>query len=292
MKRPITALFACLVMANAPWVDAEPADWGSIEGVEIDAFYPGVSPMAWVLGDVRIERARHGGGRAFRQGDTCAECHADETRQMGELIASGEKLEPKPVAGRPGAIPVRVQAAHDGEHLYLRFSWRQPAATDGPKQDEANAVKLAFMLDAGKVDMADRSGCWASCHRDSRTMPEGDEGRTKYVKDGSLASGIFYDLLQWRSGSNSAYEGYVAERRVLESANLASASGKQDGDTWSVVFRRPLVGGEGDIALAPGKAYNFGFAIHNEHSAGRFHHVSLGYRLGIDVAADVTAKRF
>lgn len=266
-------------------------DWSQSEPVEIVAFYPGVSPMEWILGDLRIDRVRHGGGRAFRQGDSCIECHSDEAREMGELIASGEKLEPEPAKGRAGAIAVSVQAAHDGERLHLRLRWKQPAAAGTPNMDETNATKVAFMLDAGKVEMADLSGCWASCHADSRTMPDGDENRTKYVKDGSLASGVFYDLLQWRSGENRAYGGHVADARVLEPSASITAGGALDGDTWTVEFTRPLKGGEGDISLEPGQAYNFGFAIHNEHSAGRFHHVSLGYRLGIDVDADIIAKK-
>ena len=58
-----------------------------------------------------------------------------------------------------------------------------------------------------------------------------------------------------------------------------------------MVFTRKLVGGEGDITLAPGKTYNFGFAIYDDHTAGRFHHVSLGYTLGIDAEADINAAK-
>ncbi len=43
--------------------------------------------------------------------------------------------------------------------------------------------------------------------------------------------------------------------------------------------------------LEAGKAYNFGFAIHDDSAPGRFHHVSLGYKLGIDAKADVTAAK-
>lgn len=291
MRKTSIICIAALGFVVAPCA-APAVDWSQVEAVEIEAFYPGVSPMEWALGDVRIDRVRHGGGRAFRQGDSCAECHADETRQMGDLIASGEKLDPDPAPGRPGAIAVKLQAAHDGETFHLRFSWKQPAAAGTPRMDEAHATKVAFMLDAGKVDMADRSGCWASCHGDSRTMPDADVERTKYVKEGSLADGIYYDLLQWRSGDNSAHDGYVADRRVLEASTTLVAEGALEGDTWTVEFRRSLKGGEGDVSLEPGQVYNFGFAIHNEHSAGRFHHVSLGYRLGIDVEGDVTVKRF
>jgi hypothetical protein len=43
--------------------------------------------------------------------------------------------------------------------------------------------------------------------------------------------------------------------------------------------------------MASGKTYNMGFAIHNDHAAGRFHQVSLGYSLGIDTKADITAAK-
>jgi len=41
-------------------------------------------------------------------------------------------------------------------------------------------------------------------------------------------------------------------------------------------------GKPGDITIEPGKLYNFGFAIHDDYSDARFHHVSLGYKLGLD----------
>ena len=30
------------------------------------------------------------------------------------------------------------------------------------------------------------------------------------------------------------------------------------------------------------QTYNLGFAIHDDYTSGRFHHVSLGYKLGFD----------
>lgn len=271
---------------------APPADWSKVGATEITLFYPGISPMEWITGSLRIDRVRHGGSRAFGQGDTCADCHADETAEMGEKIVTGEKLEPNPVPGKPGAIPVTIQAAHDGENLYMKFSWKQPGAANSPKMDDKNPMKIAFMLDGGKVAMADQSGCWASCHADSRTMPDGSDDKTKYVKDGSLAGGVFYDLVQWRSGENKAFNGYVADKRVQNEGGGIVAEGKLDGDTWTVTFQRKLAGGEGDVSLESGKTYNFGIAVHDDHTAGRFHHVSLGYTLGIDTKGDLTAMKF
>lgn len=283
------AMGALFALGTGSALAAAP-DWGQVEATDISLFYPGVSPMEWIQ-----KGTEHGGARALKKGETCADCHGEETPDMGQRMATGEKIEPTPIPGKAAFIPVKVQAAHDGENLYLRFSWKQPDASGGPAPvaDDANPVKIAFMLEAGgKVDLADQSGCWASCHTDSRTMPDADDAKTKYVKGGSLADGKFYDLYQWRSGENKGYDGYVADKRVMEGGSaLVSAEGKQDGNQWSVVFTRKLAGGEGDVSLESGQSYNFGFAIHDDKSAGRFHHVSLGYKLGIDADGDVKAAK-
>ncbi len=285
-----TATLHLLALAAA-WAGASPAlaaapDWSKVPGTKITAFYPGASPIEWIM-----KGSEHGGARAVRKGETCASCHNDETADMGKKMSSGQKLEPAPIKGKAGSIPVTVQAANDGTNLYLRFSWKQPPG-GADKMDKDNQVKLAVMLEDNKVPNANLSGCWETCHVDARTMPEGkDDKKTKYVKDGSLASGKFYDLMQWTS-KGAKYDGYVADKRVMEGGKaLVDAKGENKGGEWSVVFTRKLAGGEGDITLAPGKTYNLGFAIHDDWSAGRFHQVSLGYSLGIDAKADITAAK-
>jgi Ethylbenzene dehydrogenase len=266
--------------------NAAAPDWGKVPAKTITVFYPGASPIEWVT-----KGTEHGGARALKKGESCASCHHDETADMGKKIAAGQKNEPKPIAGKEGAIPVAVQAAHDGTNLYLRFSWKQPAG-GAPKMDKDNQVKLAFMLEDNKVDRAALSGCWETCHTDSRTMPEGkDDTKTKYVAGGSVASGKYYDLLQWTSKGGKV-DGHVAEKRVMEGGKaLVDVKGENKGGQWTVVFTRKLTGGDGDVALAPGKVVNFGFAIHDDHTVGRFHQVSLGYTLGLDAKADITAAK-
>ncbi len=52
---------------------------------------------------------------------------------------------------------------------------------------------------------------------------------------------------------------------------------------WSVVMKRKLISDkEGDVSFDLTKLYNFGFAVHDDHSSSRFHHVSLGYKIGFD----------
>lgn len=281
MKLPtiVSALSAAVLLANTSVWAAEPADWASVPATDVTLFYPGVSPLEWITRGVE-----HGGARALKKGETCLDCHSEEAGDMGQKMASGKKIEPAPIPGKAPFINAKVQAAHDGEHLYLRFTWQQPAASGAAKMDETNPVKIAYMLESSdQIELADEGGCWATCHGDARTMPGADHAKTKYVKNASLADGIFYDLNQWRSGENKFYDGYVADQRVMEGGQaLTGAEGKLDGDTWTVVFTRKLSGGEGDITLESGKLYNFGFAIHDDSAIGRFHHVSLGYKLGLD----------
>lgn len=284
-SKQLSAVLLALALGGGSALAAEP-DWSKVAAKKLTLFYPGASPLEWIT-----TGTEHGGARALRKGETCAGCHDAETADMGKKMASGQKIEPKPIKGKAGSIPVNVQAAHDGANLYLRFSWKQPAG-GADKMDKDNAVKLAVMFDDHKVKGAELSGCWQSCHSDARTMPDAkDDKKTKYVKDGSLAGGIYYDLLQWTS-KGGKHDGYVADKRVMDGGKaLLDAKGEKKGDDWSVVFTRKFSGGEGDISMSAGKTYNFGFAIHDDHAAGRFHHVSLGYTLGLDAKADVTAAK-
>ncbi len=283
-----SAVGAVLALTAHSALAAAPADWSSVPATDIPLFYPGVSPIEWIT-----KGTEHGGARALKKGEACVECHSEEIPDMGQKMATGEKLEPSPIPGKAAFIDTKVQAAHDGENLYLRFSWKQPAASGAAPMDDKNPVKIAYMLEAGsKVQFAEQGGCWASCHGDARTMPDAADTKTKYVKGASLAEGIYYDLNQWRSGENKAFDGYVADHREMEGGQaLVGAEGKLEGDTWSVVFTRKLSGGEGDVTLEPGNVYNFGFAIHDDSATGRYHHVSLGYKLGLDAEADITAAK-
>lgn len=283
---PLLLLCACLGLTLGS-AQAAPPDWSKVTASKITLLYPGASPIEWIT-----KGSDHSGARALRKGESCASCHDQEAADMGKKLASGQLLEPRPIKGKAGSVPVNVQAAHDGSQLYLRFSWKQPAGGGAEKMDPANQVKLTLMLDDNKIERANLSGCWESCHADLRTMPDGkDDKKTKYVKDGNLATGKYYDLMQWTS-KGARHDGHVADKRVMDGGKaLVDAKGEKKGDEWVVVFTRKFTGGQGDIALTAGKTYNFGFAIHDDHSAGRFHHVSLGHTLGLDAKADITANK-
>lgn len=284
-NRSLLFAIGTLLAASNPATAAP--DWAKVPSKKVTLFYPGTSSIEWIT-----KTSEHSGAKGLRKGESCVNCHEEELADIGKKIVSGAKIEPTPIKGKAAIIPVNVQAAYDADNLYLRFSFTEPPASGGG-QDKDNAVKLAVMLAGDKVPMAGQAGCWQTCHQDARTMPGADDKKTKYVANANLAGGQFYDLFQWKSGKGAKpVDGYIADKRVMEGGKaLVKAEGEKKGDTWTVTFTRKLSGGEGDLVLAEGQTVPFGFAIHDDHAAGRFHHVSLGYTLGIGAKANVTAVK-
>ncbi|MCL6416954.1 NapC/NirT family cytochrome c [Aestuariirhabdus sp. Z084] len=297
---------------SAPKAAKSAINWAAIPARDMRVFYPGQSSMEWVLG------RKHGGKRSFTKGDRCVDCHEEETMDIGDKIVTGEKLEDQIIPGKRGSIAVAVKAANDGKNLYLQFSWEdtehQPAPfADGGKMDPENSMKLAFMLATDEVEYADRAGCWGTCHADLNGMPFAPEGQdvTKYIKESrtkielkgrnkkplggwdkrkpdeeinaEFLSQHFMDIVRYNSGSQQVEDGNILADRLMNEGVISQATATKQGNLWVVEFKRPLETDEaGNITLSLDQVYNFGFAIHDDYSDGRFHHVSLGYKLGFD----------
>jgi len=305
-------------------------NWNKSSSIDISVFYPGTASIEWILG------RNHGGKRAFTKGDRCLECHAEEIPDIGQAIVSGaseKELEPNLIPGKRGSIPVTIDATHDKEYLYLRFSWENSDHTpapfvDGGKMDPENPMKLAFMLSTDDVEFVDRSGCWGTCHADAVTMPfeptkdalaasdlgkrlDLSSGVTKYLKEtrtklelkgrrGKALGGWdklkepadikaaqdanqYMDLVRYKSGSKQVEDGQILAERSMHGGQGAEVEATLKAGTWSVVVKRKLKSDKpGDINIEPGKLYNFGFAIHDDYSSARYHHVSFGYKLALD----------
>lgn len=309
-------------------------DWGKAKSTDIGVFYPGVASIEWILG------RKHGGKRAFTKGDRCTECHGEEIADIGNNIVSGESekdLEPNVIPGKRGSFDVTIDATHDAENLYLRFSWAdgEHAAVpfvDGGKMDPENPMKLAFMLATDDVEYADRAGCWGTCHADANTMPFAPEqdvlkgsdlakrlnfdtgsgtGVTKYLKEtrtklelkgrrGKALGGWdklkdeadvkaaqdanqFMDVVRYKSGTGVVEDGQILASREMHGGQGAEVEASLKNGTWSVVVKRKLKSDKaGDVNIEAGKVYNFGFAIHDDYSSARYHHVSFGYKLALD----------
>ncbi|HEC01357.1 MAG TPA: cytochrome C552 [Sphingomonadales bacterium] len=304
-------------------------DWSKASSRKITLFYPGQTSLEWVLNG-----RDHGGARPFTKGgDRCVTCHDKETADMGKKMVTGEKAETSPIPGKRGDIPVTVQATHDKEYLYLRFSWAEgdhvPVPfVDGGKMDPKNPMKLAIMLATDDVEYADRAGCWSTCHHDANNMPHRPDdaalaaspfaarldfsgGVTKYLKESrtkievkgrrgkkrggwdklkdedalkaEMDGGKYMDLIRYKSGEKIVEDGYILDQRHMSGGEGAEFEATLKGGLWTVSLKRKLNSDKpGDIALSLDKTYNFGFAIHDDYSNSRFHHVSLGYKLGFD----------
>ena len=312
----VAPVAATAVAEIAPSTGGSDLDWSSVPSREITLFYPGQSSMEWILNG-----KYHGGARPFvKMGDRCTTCHDKETDSMGEKIVTGEKLEPKEtlIPGKRGSIPVTVQASHDADNLYMRFEWENSdhnpvPFVDGGKMDPENPMKLAIMFSTDEVKYASQAGCWGTCHHDANSMPDTPEDHkiTKYLTESrteieikgrrgkkrggwdkrktddeiktEMDAGHFMDIVRYKSGSKTSEDGHILADRVMEGGQGASFNATLDGSTWIVELTRKLKSDKaGDLSMTLDKIYNFGFAIHDDHSSKRFHHVSLGYKLGFD----------
>ena len=314
-------------------------DWAKASSRQITLFYPGETSIEWVLNG-----RDHGGARPFDKGnDRCVTCHDKETADMGQKIVTGEKAESNPIPGKRGSIPVTVEATHDSDYLYMRFSWAEGEHApvpfvDGGKMDPNNPMKLAIMLSTNDVEYADRAGCWSSCHHDANTMPHSPDadtlsaspfatrldfsgGVTKYLKESrtkievkgrrgkkrggwdklkdedvlkaEMEADKFIDLIRYKSGEQISEDGHLFAERVMTGGQGTEFEASLKAGTWSLILKRKLSSDQpGDISLALDQVYNFGFAIHDDYSSSRFHHVSLGYKLGFDNdEVEVNAKK-
>ncbi|VAW13906.1 Cytochrome c-type protein NapC [hydrothermal vent metagenome] len=106
-------------------------------------------------------------------------------------------------------------------------------------------------------------------------------------------SGAVMDLYRYRSGGAPENGAIVAERRMMDGDGPFEAAGKLEAGTWTVVMKRPLASTSPvDVGLDPANIYTVGFALHDDYSSARFHHVSLDLRLGFGKTdAEINAVR-
>lgn len=293
----VAALGVCLAASPAFAID-----WSKASGKDIALFYPGQASWEWVLTE-----KDHSGAPKFRGGKNCVDCHEGEQKEMGERIVTGKKLEPAPIPGKRGSVTMNVKAAYDAANLYLRLQW--PDQNLKIKPEGKDQAKVTVLLDDGAVPEATRAGCWGVCHDDANGMashPAGQDikkylakSRIKITRQGgglnyktdaeiaALAASGHY-LEYWQAHLNSgkpatATAGHILKAREATTPGAVKASAELQNGVWTVVLSRPLkAAGPYEKAIAPGKTYAIGFAIHDSFADGRHHYVSFGYSLALD----------
>lgn len=278
MKKTIVsaAVLGTLFALGSQMAHAAP-DWSKVPKRDVQVFHAGVTPIEWVT-----KKSDHSGSTGLKKGESCVGCHEEKGGLNFEMKRlAGKDLEPK-AAPKTMNFPVTVQAAYDKDNAYMRLTFKSPAG-GADTSDKENDVKVAVMFPNDKVPQGEQVGCWATCHTDARTMPAAaDDKKTKYTKEGS------YELMQWKSAKGAkAVDGSVADKRNMDGGTAGvKAEGSKAGDTYTVTFTRKLNG-----PLAEGKSVPFGLAVHADHASGRFHHVSLGYKLGFGADGDIKATK-
>lgn len=177
---------------SATGLAAPPSDWSAIPTTTVKLFYPGQSGYDWMISSDH-KRA----DKKVLAGDSCVSCHEGEEAEIGNLIVSGQRLEPDPIQGKNGVIDLAVQAAYDSENAYFRFQWKTNMNRPGQMHDyirydgekwafmggarSSEKVRsgkepplyedrLAIMIDDGSVKNFAAQGCWLTCHSGMRDM--------------------------------------------------------------------------------------------------------------------------
>jgi cytochrome c-type protein NapC len=198
--------------------------------------------------------------------------------------ASGQKMDPKnEVKVAVMFDDNKVEGAKSNGcwstcHMDLRT---MPDATDGARE-HVKAKALGWNDGVTKYLKETRA------ELELKAKPRGGWDKLKADEEiaATLKAGKFMDLIQFRSGKGEKpVDGYVLDARYMNGGKaLTKAEGKREGNKWVVTFERNLTGGKGDHAIVKGRQYNIGFAIHEDFTNARFHHVSLGYTLALDDA--------
>lgn len=292
---------------------AQALDWSAVPAKSIPLFYPGQTGMEWI-----VDKKSHDGAARFeKRGKPCRECHGGEEKDFGTRIAAGGNWEPEPLSGRRGFVEVQTQVAISGGKLHLRLQWPDEASVAGGKQDPDHQAKVTVMLGDAGFEAYAQGGCWLVCHQDSRKMPAASgEGLTKYLEvsrteikkdvgggesykspaelDALIQQGQFLEY--WQAQLNpgapaKAVAGYILKERSEHAGSALSVSAEKVGADWVVEFSRPLAGAVAtEKTFAADGSYTIGLALHDQHTKGRFHIVSLEYQMKVGAGADIEIK--
>jgi len=235
---------ALLALGNPVSTMADPPqDWSSIPIHTVKLFYPGQGGYDW-LRSPDHKRAY----QKVKRGDACVSCHEGEEQDIGNLIVSGERLEPAPISGKNGWVDLNVQVAYDAENAYFRFQWKTKMDRPGQMHDYVRfdgekwssyggprsskdvrsgaqpplyEDRLALMVDDGSVPLFQQQGCWLTCHRGMRDMPDEPskdavEAHPLLGKDGLNESDVRKYLASSRTDEDASWDKVKSAEEIAQ----------------------------------------------------------------------------
>ncbi len=219
----------------------------------------------------------------------------DEAAHVDVPFVEGGKMDPE------NPMKIAIMFSEDGlEYADQAGCWgtcHHDARTmpDTPEADAmaSSEAAAALALEEGVTKYLKESRTSIEV-RGKRGKKRGGWDKLKPTEENAAAfeANQIFDLLRYESGTGLTEDGYVYEQRNMAGGQGFEVVSNNEGGRWTIEMKRKLVSeNKGDISFDPAKTYNFGFAIHDDFSDARFHHVSLGYKLGFDNAeVDLDAK--
>jgi nitrate/TMAO reductase-like tetraheme cytochrome c subunit len=167
--------------------------------------------------------------------------------------------------------------------LTMPYAPEQEAINDSSLKYATNGVSKYIAESRSSINLKSRKGALGGWDK----LKGADEIATE------LEAGHFMDLIRYKAGKNIAENSYILTERVTHDGIDIIATGTLNSGLWTVDISRPLNADKsGDISLDTALTYNIGFAIHDDYTSARYHHVSLGYKLGFDNSTvEINAKK-
>lgn len=154
-----------------------------------------------------------------------------------------------------------------------------------PDTPKADALKASALKD--RLDLSAGVTKYLGDTRTALSISDSPRGGWDKLKPAAeiealKQKGAFMDLVRFRSGGKHE-SGHVLEQRVMSGGQPVAFQGGLANGVWTVTLTRPLKAEKpGHASFEPGKLYTVSFAIHDDYTAARFHHVSLDLQLGLD----------
>ncbi|MCP4009786.1 MAG: cytochrome C552, partial [Proteobacteria bacterium] len=217
-----------------------------------------------------------------------------DTEHVAVPFVDGGKMDPE----NPVKLAVML-ATNDLEYADKAGCWgtcHHDARTmpDTPEADAIAAVDSNLDLSQGITKYVAESRTAIEV-RGKRGKKRGgwDKLKTADENNAEIDANHVMDLLRYSSGTAKTEDGYIYDQRVMDGGQGFEVVSSNEGGVWVVEMKRPLSSdAKGDIMLATDRRYNLGFAIHDDYTDARFHHVSLGYTIGFDDSeADIDAVK-
>lgn len=214
-----------------------------------------------------------------------------DTKHAPVPFASGGKMDPKNPMKFAIMLTTDSEENPDVEYAERAGCWQSchHDVNNMPHQPDKGLLKSSPL--AKQLDL---SGGFTKYLKESRTAIEiegknnkkrggWDKLKSKAEIDALLKKGAFMDLLRYKSGTGESEDGYILAERVMTGGQGVKFTGNLKGGVWTVEMTRKLTSNKlGDVSMVTDQMYNIGFAVHDDYSNSRFHHVSLGLKLGFD----------